>query len=334
MRRLSCRLPRHGAGTEASAPLPRRDLIRPELTTMPSAFGIDPSVLAEQKEEVTWFFGDVARRNFAQDNRMAIFLAWLSERKVGDGVLSATDWPDMVDDHFLAKLREKHERVAPPYLVQLPASYEKDPTKKWPALLYLHGSGERGLDLGIVRRSPLPARVNARKQAGEEFGFIVIAPQCPPGEDWSVAGLVQLLDEVQHKYRIDSDRLCVTGYSMGGYGAWNIAAEHPERFAALAPVCGGWDPKDAEKLKDLPTWAFHGNADPVVPIEESRKMVEALKKLGAPVRFTVFPGVGHDSWTSAYETDELWEWMLKQTRNHPARPRTAAATPATNARHK
>jgi predicted peptidase len=125
---------------------------------------------------------------------------------------------------------------------------------------------------------------------------------------------MELLEEAMTKYRIDAERLYVTGYSMGGYGTWSLAAEHPELFAALAPICGGWDAKEAERIKHIPQWVFHGDDDTVVPIEESRKMVEALKKLDAPVRFTVYPGVGHNAWTPAYDDEELWKWMLEQKR--------------------
>jgi hypothetical protein len=169
-------------------PLPRRDLIKPELTTMPAAYGVDPRVLAEQKQEVTWFFGDAARRSLTSDNHMAVFLAWLNERKAGEGPVSASSWADVADDRYVSMLKKKHERLAQPYFVQTPLGYKKDEKKKWPAILYLHGAGERGMDLGIVRRSPLPARVDAKQAAGERFPFVVISPQCPPNEDWSVAG--------------------------------------------------------------------------------------------------------------------------------------------------
>jgi len=148
-----------------------------------------------------------------------------------------------------------------------------------------------------------------------DFGFIVISPQCPPTErGWNVEALAALAKDVLRQYPIDPDRFYLTGLSMGGYGSWSLAAAHPEIFAAVAPICGGGNPADAPKLKNLPIWVFHGGKDPTVPIKRSQEMVDALKAAGGNVKFTVYPDAGHDSWTETYNNPELYKWFLEQKR--------------------
>jgi predicted peptidase len=125
---------------------------------------------------------------------------------------------------------------------------------------------------------------------------------------------VATLDAAERAYRIDRRRIVLTGLSLGGYGAWAIGAAHGDRFAALVPICGGGEPADAERLARLPIWCFHGADDPVISVEESRTMVSAVRAAGGEVRYTEFPGVGHDSWTPAYANPELITWMLEQQR--------------------
>lgn len=201
------------------------------------------------------------------------------------------------------------------YLLYLPSGYETgkqdSSDKKWPLLVFLHGAGERGDDLDIVKRHGPP-----KLAAEKNFPFVMISPQCPAGSFWNVDHLLQLIEDTIKERNIDPDRVYLTGLSMGGYGSWALAAEAPEMFAAVAPVCGGDDPKNAEKIKDIPIWAFHGDADRVVPISGSQKMVDAIKNAGgSKIEFTVYEGVGHDSWTETYSNDELYGWFLKQRRS-------------------
>jgi predicted peptidase len=149
---------------------------------------------------------------------------------------------------------------------------------------------------------------------GKSFPFIVVSPQCPEEQRWSVEVLDMLLDEMVSKYRVDKNCIMVTGLSMGGQGTWNLAFAYPGRFAAIVPICSRTDPSQAEKIKDLPVWVFHGAKDDVVPLSESENMVNALKALGSPVKFTAYPDAGHDSWTETYENPELWDWMMEQCR--------------------
>ena len=195
------------------------------------------------------------------------------------------------------------------YLLFLPEQYGSQGSR-WPLILFLHGAGERGDDLELVKTIGLPAVLDRQ----EAFGFIVVAPQCPEGESWSTAVLNALLDEVTANYRVDEDRIYVTGLSMGGYGTWNLAVRYPHRFAAVAPICGGGVSLLAYRLKDLPIWAFHGAKDDVVALSESEKMVESVRESGGNVRFTVYPDADHDSWTRTYDNSELYEWFLQHSR--------------------
>ncbi len=156
-------------------------------------------------------------------------------------------------------------------------------------------------------------------EANPNFPFIVIAPQCPVGTWWLgvVEPLNALLDDVAAHYAVDPDRVYLTGFSMGGYGTWCVAMAHPDRFAAIAPICGGGEPSRAPLLKDLPIWVFHGAQDTVVPLSESNDMVEALQACGGNVRLTVYPDLRHDSWTRTYDNPELYRWFLEHVRRAP-----------------
>jgi predicted peptidase len=152
---------------------------------------------------------------------------------------------------------------------------------------------------------------------GDEFPYILVSPQCPTEDQWrsdtQQTALVELLDHVVATYPVDKDRVYLTGLSMGGYGTWRLAADHPARFAAAAPVCGGGDPDNAAKLKSLPLWVFHGDQDTAVPFHRSVEMVEAIRAAGGErVRFTTLEHVGHNSWSAAYATPELYDWFDKQ----------------------
>lgn len=190
------------------------------------------------------------------------------------------------------------------YLTYLPEGYYSS-FGRWPLIVSLHGSGESGEDADRLKTAGLPRRL----EAGRRIPFVVAAPQSPRG-GWDVGTLDALLDEVLETYRIDASRVYLTGYSMGGYGTWALAAAHPERFAAIAPICGGGDSAAADRLAGIPTWAFHGAEDTVVAPEESRKMITALERAGGKVRLTIYPGIGHNSAAKAYADDGLYEWFL------------------------
>jgi predicted peptidase len=198
------------------------------------------------------------------------------------------------------------------YLLYLPEGY--DPKQRWPLVLFLHGAGERGNDLDQVKNHGLPKLI----EEGQEFPFIVVAPQCPKSESWNgkaqIAALSALLDEIERNYTVDPDRIYITGLSMGGYGTWALATAHPQRFAAIAPICGGGNAATVRAIRHVPAWAFHGAKDTVVSLEASQVMVDALKACGGSVRFTVYPDAGHDSWTETYANPELYTWLLQHSR--------------------
>jgi predicted peptidase len=201
------------------------------------------------------------------------------------------------------------------YLLFLPQDYTRKGRKRWPLILFLHGAGERGLNLSKLTLHGLPKIVQDRP----DFPFIVVSPQCPNDQSWDQEVLLALLDEVLRQYKVDQSRVYLTGLSMGGYGTWQLGLNHPERFAAIAPICGGGDmipillPKRAraKRLKELPVWAFHGAKDDAVTLVESERMVNALRKIGNDARLTVYPEAGHDSWTETYHNQALYDWFLQ-----------------------
>jgi predicted peptidase len=226
------------------------------------------------------------------------------------------------------------------YLLYLPKDYDPKGKRQWPLILFLHGAGERGTNLSLVsvhgppklvKKNP-PAPKNESEEAREcreaatkllTDNFIVVSPQCPANQRWENDPLLALLDDVIAKHKVDTSRVYLTGLSMGGYGSWSLGIRNPDRFATLAPICGGGELIDIllasrskeSKIKTLPVWAFHGAKDTTVPLSESERMVGALKKVGAKeVELTVYPEAGHDSWTETYSNPKFYEWLLKHER--------------------
>ena len=226
------------------------------------------------------------------------------------------------------------------YLLYLPPGYDVKAAKKWPLILFLHGSGERGTNLANVsahgppklvkKNPPAPKNETAEAHTNREAAtkllsenFIVVSPQCPADQVWDSDALLGLLDSVLASHKADASRVYLTGLSMGGFGSWALLAKAPERFAAVAPICGGGNSIDlllpgrgkAAALKSLPVWAFHGAKDSVVVLAESERMVTALKKAGVKeVELTVYPEAQHDSWTATYNNPKLYEWFLAHER--------------------
>lgn len=205
-------------------------------------------------------------------------------------------------------------RVEMNFWLYLPPGYPGQ--QRWPLMLFLHGAGERGDDLERVKIHGPPKRIDIEEAS---FPFVIVSPQCPEEGWWSeddqIERLDALLEEVTGRYEIDPQRLYVTGLSMGGYGTWALAARYPRRFAAIAPICGAGDPGAAGRLAHLPVWVFHGAKDPVVPLESSQQMVDALREAGGSVAFTVYPEAGHDSWTESYANPALYDWFLQHRRS-------------------
>lgn len=184
-----------------------------------------------------------------------------------------------------------------------------------PLVLFLHGAGERGDDNRAQLRHGVREFVEPARQAARPC--FVVAPQCPAGVWWDVDLLLELASTLAAEPGVDPDRVYVTGLSMGGYATWRMIARRPDLFAAAIPICGGGEPAAAAVLRDLPIWAFHGDADRVVPRDLSRSMVDAIRKAGGVAKYTEYPGVGHDSWTATYDDDDVHAWLFEQRR--PAR---------------
>jgi predicted peptidase len=253
-------------------------------------------------------------RNLWKTIAAVVAVAW----SVSGAVRAADDVPAETGQH--AQKLQKQVTITLDYLLYLPADYGKDAKKQWPLILFLHGSGERGTDVNKVKIHGPPKIVEKDPDSVLAKQFIVVSPQCPPGRGWKADELIVLLDDVQGKYHVDADRVYLTGLSMGGFGTWDLASNFPDRFAAIAPMCGGGQPEMARRLKHLPIWVFHGDADPAVPVKRSDDMVEALKKLDADVKYTRYPGIGHDCWTKSYDNPDLYAWFLSHTRAAKAEP--------------
>lgn len=185
---------------------------------------------------------------------------------------------------------------------------------RWPLMVFLHGSGEQGSDLASVKVNGPPKQVDDQP----DFPFVLISPQLPAGlGSWDRTRLDALLDWALASLPVDPDRVVLTGLSLGGYGTWEWATARPDRFAAIAPIAGVGDPKQACALKHMPTWAFHGDRDDVVPVAASFDMVQAIRACGGQPRLTIYPDTGHWSWVPAYLDPALTLWMLEQRRQHP-----------------
>jgi predicted esterase len=218
------------------------------------------------------------------------------------------------------------------YQVYVPANWKR--AERWPVILFLHGSGERGDDGLWQTEIGLPSAIRRKP---ERFPAIVVMPQCRRDTWWNAENMQQMalraLEQSVREFHGDSQRLYLTGLSMGAYGTWSMARHHPGKFAAFLPICGGIaapevlrktinlppDPTDvdlyaltAQKVGKAPVWIFHGDADTSVPVSESRKMHEALKAAGASVRYMEYPGVGHNSWDRTYNNEEAMKWLLAQ----------------------
>ena len=227
---------------------------------------------------------------------------------------------------------EKHEYVTEDFTVKyrlyLPDNY--DPDGLYPLMLFLHGAGERGdgndvqLNEGVVDMFKDPE--------SPVYDSIIIAPQCPANEQWvnvpfeqgpysvsetpeseALKRVVALIGDITERYAVDSDRIYVTGISMGGYGTWDILSRHTDLFAAGMPVCGGGDPECLDVLFYVPIYAFHGQKDGVVPMTGTGKMVSALKRAGAPnFEYKYYPDGQHDIWHNVYSETENMKWMFDQ----------------------
>ncbi|WP_218933587.1 carboxylesterase family protein [Rubripirellula lacrimiformis] len=226
-----------------------------------------------------------------------------------------------------------------PYRLLAPESTGDDGTAdadaKYPLVLFLHGAGERGND--NVAQLKHGAAEFLRPDRRQAYPAYVVMPQCPKDarwveSDWGTASgdgafpqapsgpmakALALVDHLADTLPVDPNRIYVTGLSMGGQGTWYAAVAPPKRFAAMLEVCGGGDPSWAHRYDGVPVWAFHGQSDSVVPVLRGREMIKALAQSGhyPELRYTEYPGVGHDSWTRTYSRDDVFDWLFRQSKN-------------------
>ena len=215
---------------------------------------------------------------------------------------------------FVERVHKAADGMEHKYVVFVPQDYKND--KNYPVILFLHGAGER--EGG--KKAPVEVGIGpAIKKQEKTFPFFAVIPRCgpPPAHNWQASGpdakrALAMLEEVQKEFKIDAKRVYLTGLSMGGFGTWSLAAAHPEKWAAIVPICGRGDPATAAKIKHIPCWCFHGDDDKAVKVDFCREMIKALKAAGGQPKYDEYPGVGHNSWDKAYGTAELYTWLLKQ----------------------
>jgi predicted peptidase len=232
-------------------------------------------------------------------------------------------------DSYEAKTYTNADAQALPYRLLKPEKIE--PGQRYPLVLFLHGIGERGTD--NARQLLHGAGEFAKAANRRKYPCFVVAPQCPADRLWvrkdlkklnaaeyvmsekpsqPMALVLELVDKLAVDLPVDKGRIYVTGLSMGGFGTWDLIQRRPEFFAAAIPICGRGDLACAAKLKNLPIWAFHGDADPLVPVDRTKSMIEAIRHAGGTPKMTLYPGVGHDSWTATYANPEVLAWLFAQ----------------------
>jgi pimeloyl-ACP methyl ester carboxylesterase len=220
------------------------------------------------------------------------------------------------DSTFVHGMNTHRRNVTYRYLSYLPRDYETDAEGRWPLVIYLHGGSDRGTELKKLYSSGIPDQVFR----GREFPFILLAPQCPEHLRWSTDDWFEnFLEEATARYRIDADRIYLTGPSLGGSGTWYLAARYPGIFAAIAPISGftshlDYIDQNLDKLEDLPVWAFHGKLDTVVPFEETERIVARLAGRNPNLKFSAEPDAGHELHWKVYPGQELYDWLLRYDR--------------------
>ncbi|XZE53233.1 prolyl oligopeptidase family serine peptidase [Planctomycetaceae bacterium SH139] len=259
---------------------------------------------------------------------MVAAMLWLAVSGEGqDGVREVNaDWQDALSKESITAGENKLNYR----LYQPPVKAGEDSATPYPLVLFLHGAGERGVD----NEAQLKHGVSEFMRRQGEYPCFLVVPQCPTQQrwverNWSEATgedtfeeapsapmelALAVVEELVKQKRVDPKRLYVTGLSMGGYGTWYAAGFKGSPFAAAAPICGGGDPLWAERYRELPLWAFHGDADGAVPVARSREMIAAIKQAGGQPKYTEYPGVGHDSWTRTYQDDAFHQWLFSQAK--------------------
>ena len=241
-------------------------------------------------------------------------------------LVSEKSFPSDLTEVFAARTFRSKKYSSLPYRLLIPKQYHK--TTSYPLVLFLHGSDERGTD--NIKQLYVGLNIFADDKMMRRYPCFIAAPQCPAGMKWvdvnwkeerhsmrenptpALAMAIELVEELQLEFSIDKKRLYITGYSMGGFGAWEAIERRPDLFAAAVPVCGGGDEAKAFRAARMPVWAFHGALDKIVKVSRSRNMIDAIVLAGGMPRYTEYPDINHFSWGLAYSDPHLFEWLFKQ----------------------
>ncbi len=212
-------------------------------------------------------------------------------------------------------IRETFEKIN--YLVKLPKDFS--PEKKYPAIIFMHGSGTRGTDLRVLEKNSFFQKTAEL----DNFPFVVFAPQCYEDTWFDILQSVNdFANYISERDYVDSDRVCLMGSSMGGYAVWQMAMSNPWLYAAIVPICGGGMYWNAARISSIPVWAFHGDGDPIVRCEESKKMVESVNLAGGNARLTVYENCQHDAWSMTYSNPDVFKWLLENSKGDSTVKRT------------
>ena len=223
---------------------------------------------------------------------------------------------------FLARVYRVPLGEVTPYRLFIPVGYR--PGGRYPLVLWLHGSGSKGDDnrLQISSANRLGSQFWARRENQARYPAFVLVPQTRDDwlerESWEPSGalrrVIEIIQGLQKEFDIDPARIYVAGQSMGGFGTWAAIVSYPDMFAAAVPLCGGGDPSRAAAITRIPVWAFHGEKDVAVPVEQSRRMIQALTEAGGQPKYTEYKGVGHEIWSRVFREKGLLDWVFAQRR--------------------
>ena len=293
--------------------IPAEDPFRAHITSFPATIGLPADMLQREQWNVNEFPSRILDETYSSGRNPAVWIAALADLAANPSLhglhyrrIDSDWWLGLIEK--LGKMRDFQRIVA------TPEGYEQKPDAKWPLIIFLHGSGPPGVSLDEVKgQGPL-----AYMKEGH-LPFVICVPLCPDDQRWDPRLLARLLDELEQHYRIDPKRVYVAGCSKGGNGTFDFASEYADRIAAIAPIAGWVNADAAERLRHTPTWIFHGAKDSAVPAFYSVDIANALKRLGAPVKLSLFPDKGHGGWPGSrwgkvpFEEPELYAWFLQQS---------------------
>lgn len=310
---------------ESEAPIDFSLSVEEDRLCLSGKSGVSYNYLMEYLKREVLVRKSTADLTLTPENEFRYTASSLKETTFVDYLKAGNQTPEM-DEIFEAGIF-RHEKTRLLYRLYIPSNYSAE--KEYPIYVNLHGAGIRGND----NKRPLSfVKALFKNEAYAMDEFIVLVPQCPENEKWvditwadgsydmnkvpesnEFEALVALIRSLMKDYSVDEDRIYAAGFSMGGYGTWNLLMNHPDLFAAGVPMCGAASPAHAANLLNTPVWAIHGAKDPTVPVSGSREMVEAIQSLGGTkVKYTELPDHEHDVWNYTYTNEEIFTWLFAQ----------------------